>query len=62
MVKDILQALVYLHSKNILHRDIKSANIFKKGKSFQLADLNVSKHLKLGFAYTQTGTPYYASP
>lgn len=28
----------------------------------KLGDLNVSKVLKKGLAYTQTGTPYYASP
>ena len=28
----------------------------------KLGDLNVSKVLKRGLSYTQTGTPYYASP
>ena len=42
---------------------MKSANIFvsEDGK-YKLGDLNVSKVLKKGLAYTQTGTPYYASP
>ena len=59
----ILKGLKSLHDKKILHRDIKSANIFitEDGK-YKLGDLNVSKVLKKGLAYTQTGTPYYASP
>jgi len=59
-----------LHGLNILHRDlkvcfflIKSANLFltKNGEA-KLGDLNVSKIAKNGLLYTQTGTPYYASP
>jgi NIMA (never in mitosis gene a)-related kinase len=52
-----------LHDKKILHRDIKAANIFVSSDGrYKLGDLNVSKVLKKGLAYTQTGTPYYASP
>ena len=29
---------------------------------YKLGDLNVSKVLKKDMAFTQTGTPYYASP
>lgn len=29
---------------------------------YKLGDLNVSKVAKKGLVYTQTGTPYYASP
>jgi len=49
---------------NILHRDIKCANIFlNKDKSqVKLADMNVSIVTANGMAKTQTGTPYYASP
>lgn len=59
-----LQALSRLHSLNILHRDIKSANIFfsKNYNSVILADMNVSIVTANGMAKTQTGTPYYASP
>lgn len=56
-------ALAQLHELKILHRDIKSANIFlNKNGSAVLGDLNVSKVAKQGMLYTQTGTPYYASP
>lgn len=47
---------------NIIHRDLKSANIFISNGVYKLGDLNVSKLLKQSLAYTQTGTPYYASP
>lgn len=46
----------------IVHRDIKAANIFISDGLYKLGDLNVSKILERGLAYTQTGTPYYASP
>ena len=48
----------------ILHRDIKSANIFltKDQKTAKLGDMNVSIVSSNGMARTQTGTPYYASP
>ena len=59
----ILEGLNYLHEKKIIHRDLKSANIFlMKDTTIKIGDLNVSKYNKLGMAYTQTGTPYYASP
>jgi len=59
----ILEGLNYIHEKKIIHRDLKSANIFlMKDRTIKIGDLNVSKINKLGMAYTQTGTPYYASP
>ena len=46
----------------ILHRDIKSANVFlNKNGLVKLGDLNVSKIVR-SLCQTQTGTPYYASP
>ena len=60
---EMTRALKILHEKDIFHRDLKSANVFlnKNGKS-KLGDLNVSKVAKKGLLYTQTVTPYYASP
>jgi NIMA (never in mitosis gene a)-related kinase len=52
-----------LHKLKILHRDMKSANIFLfKSGAAKLGDLNVSKVAKNGMLNTQTGTPYYAAP
>ena len=57
------KGLKALHDLNILHRDLKSANIFLfSDGSAKIGDLNVSKVAKKGLGYTQTGTPYYASP
>lgn len=59
----IAKGMKSLHDKNILHRDLKSANIFiSKDGTYKLGDLNISKVLKQGLARTQTGTPYYCSP
>ncbi|CAK58922.1 unnamed protein product (macronuclear) [Paramecium tetraurelia] len=58
----ITKGLKKLHDNKIVHRDLKTANIFISNGNYKLGDLNVSKVTKKGFAYTQTGTPYYASP
>jgi len=57
------KGLKSLHDLKILHRDLKSANVFLfNDGSAKIGDLNVSKVAKKGLGYTQTGTPYYASP
>ncbi len=59
----ILQGLKFLHDNKIIHRDLKSANIFlMKNGLVKIGDLNVSKLAKIGKANTHTGTPYYSSP
>ena len=60
----ILEGLKYLHQSCIIHRDLKSANIFlTKNGCVKIGDLNVSKILnRMRTASTQTGTPYFASP
>lgn len=62
MAKQVLSGLLILHEMNIIHRDIKCANIFISEGIYKLGDMNVSKLMKQSLAYTQTGTPYYASP
>ncbi|CDW89912.1 protein kinase domain containing protein [Stylonychia lemnae] len=59
----MIKGLKILHQMKIFHRDLKCANVFlNKDGNAKLGDLNVSKVAKKGLLYTQTGTPYYASP
>lgn len=63
LLTKLTRALKALHDLDIMHRDLKSANVFltKDGK-VKLGDMNVSKVAKEAMNHTQTGTPYYASP
>jgi NIMA (never in mitosis gene a)-related kinase len=57
--------LRYIHGKKILHRDIKSMNIFLcKEDEIRIGDLGVAKAMAetANFAHTMVGTPYYLSP
>jgi NIMA (never in mitosis gene a)-related kinase len=58
----LLKGLKGLHEHNIIHRDMKCANIFFVDGAAKIGDLNISKIVDNGFATTQTGTPYYTSP
>ena len=59
----MVKGLNELHKKKIIHRDLKSANIFlMKNGICKLGDLNVAKVVENGLLRTQTGTPYFASP
>lgn len=54
-----------MHANNILHRDLKAANVFLCSNTFvKLGDLGVAKVLKhdQALASTQVGTPYYVAP
>jgi NIMA (never in mitosis gene a)-related kinase len=57
--------LEFVHSKKILHRDIKSMNVFLvRDDNIRIGDLGVAKVLAntAAFAHTMVGTPYYLSP
>ena len=57
------RGLKSLHDLKIIHRDLKSENIFLfSNGTAKIGDLNVSKVIKKELGCTQTGTPYYASP
>lgn len=62
----ILQALQYIHSKRILHRDLKTSNLFLMKSKFvvKLGDFGISRVLEgsIEAAITVVGTPYYMSP
>lgn len=58
----LLQGLKTLHENKIVHRDIKSANIFYCKTVAKIGDLNVSSVSDSSFYTTKTGTPYYTAP
>ncbi|KAA6363098.1 MAG: putative NEK protein kinase, partial [Streblomastix strix] len=56
---------LFLHEQHVLHRDIKSANVFlSKSGVVKIGDLGISKLLagKDSLAKTAIGTPYYLCP
>ncbi|KAL4505506.1 hypothetical protein ABPG72_002568 [Tetrahymena utriculariae] len=61
----IIIALFFMHQKKILHRDIKSQNLFlTKENVVKLGDFGISKALGTNADFTKTlvGTPYFMSP
>ena len=60
----MLIGLAYIHSKKILHRDLKAMNIFlSKNNECKIGDLGVAKILQNTMhAHTFIGTPFYLSP
>ena len=60
----IALAIFYMHDKRILHRDLKTPNIFITDSKVKLGDFGISKVLdeKMDLASTSIGTPYYMSP
>ncbi|BGP03878.1 Serine/threonine-protein kinase KIC1 [Rhodotorula toruloides] len=64
IVREVLVALAFLHKQNIIHRDVKAANILltQTGKIL-LCDFGVAAHLQANSKRsTFTGTPLWMAP
>ncbi|KAJ6641122.1 Serine/threonine-protein kinase Nek8, partial [Pseudolycoriella hygida] len=62
--EQITSAINYMHSENIMHRDLKTANVFLNLKgTVKIGDFGISKIMNTKIhAQTVLGTPYYFSP
>ncbi|XP_052267888.1 uncharacterized protein LOC127869378 isoform X2 [Dreissena polymorpha] len=61
----IIMAVQYIHSKKVLHRDLKAENVFLTKKNVvKIGDFGISKVLEstVDVAQTIVGTPSYLSP
>lgn len=59
----IMLGLKALHLKKVLHRDIKTSNIFlTENRRIKIGDLGIAKTMTADFATTCIGTPLYLSP
>ncbi|XP_037032331.1 myosin-IIIb-like isoform X7 [Bradysia coprophila] len=65
ILRETIQALIYLHENHCMHRDIKGHNILLTEQGHvKLVDFGVSSHLAATMARrnTSVGTPYWMSP
>mmetsp|Transcript_134984 Transcript_134984/g.305533 ORF Transcript_134984/g.305533 Transcript_134984/m.305533 type:complete len:600 (+) Transcript_134984:80-1879(+) len=62
----LVQALDYMHGERVLHRDLKSSNVFLTNKAsiVKVGDFGISRVLEgtMMEAVTVVGTPYYMPP
>ena len=66
-IKEITSAVAYLHSKGIVHRDIRPESFAfldnEKNSSLKLVDFGNCKHFEKNMAILErVGTPYYMAP
>ncbi len=62
-LSQILDAVSFAHSKNVLHRDLRSSNILiSREGTVKITDFGTSKIMEKTFASTRIGSPPYMAP
>ncbi|XP_034945837.1 myosin-IIIb-like [Chelonus insularis] len=65
IIRETVEALIYLHENHCMHRDVKGHNILLTEEgNIKLIDFGVSSHLSMTLARknTSVGTPYWMAP
>jgi eukaryotic-like serine/threonine-protein kinase len=63
IVRRVADALGYAHSKGVIHRDVKPANIFMVGRTRPVVlDFGIARLINRGASGPAVGSPYYAAP
>jgi serine/threonine protein kinase len=63
ITKEILEALKYLHSENLIHRDLKSSNIMITIKGeIKIIDFGLCIDMSDGVKSSMVGSPYWMAP
>mmetsp|Transcript_56975 Transcript_56975/g.138805 ORF Transcript_56975/g.138805 Transcript_56975/m.138805 type:complete len:519 (-) Transcript_56975:417-1973(-) len=67
LIRDILDAIAYCHSKGIVHRDLKPENFLflteQETAPIKIIDFGLSRHNDANqIMKTKVGTPYYVAP
>eukprot|EP00028_Trichosphaerium_sp_Am-I-7-wt_P014575 CAMPEP_0168509394 /NCGR_PEP_ID=MMETSP0405-20121227/745_1 /TAXON_ID=498012 /ORGANISM="Trichosphaerium sp, Strain Am-I-7 wt" /LENGTH=456 /DNA_ID=CAMNT_0008526835 /DNA_START=40 /DNA_END=1406 /DNA_ORIENTATION=+ len=63
IIRDIASGIAFLHSVNIVHRDIKTDNILiNNNNTAKITDFGTARTIYDGFLYEPIGTPQYMAP
>ena len=68
MIQQLLRGLNHLHSKGLMHRDLKLENIMIKSETTEkievsIIDLGLAEYVSNEkYLYTRCGTPGYVAP
>jgi hypothetical protein len=65
IIRDVAEALDYAHSRGVLHRDVKPANLLQMGSHVLLADFSVASMIDANMSHLHApwaGSPAYMAP
>jgi len=61
-VSQVAAALIYMHSRGIIHQDVKPSNVFINGKVAKLGDFGVARTKDNHDPFERAGSPFYMAP